>query len=689
MKKILTFFLFQFLIFNLQSSFGQAGEWTWISGDTLSGSPGVYGTQGIPSINNHPPAEYENIEWKDKQGNFWVYSGWTGYHDLWKFNPTTLEWTWVKGNGIAGQSPVYGIQGVPALTNSPGSRISGIPTWVDTTGNLWLCGGTFMNDLWRYEIATNEWTWMKGDTFVNASGVHGVQGVPGPLNVPGGRVETCSAWTDSLNNLWLFGGNGFGDNGSSGLLNDLMQYDISTNEWTWMSGSAFTNAASSYGVKGVSNATNVPGGRWSHTKWKDLQGNFWILGSYDGVSKNDVWKFDPAINEWTWMNGSNFNNDPGVYQSNCVFDSINMPRSRFEHRSSVTDNCGRFWLFGGAIFNAGGFLNDLWVFDPATVKWNWVSGTNVVDQAGSYGALGVSSPTNMPSSRIGADAWWGNDNRLYMFGGSRAPWSNYLCDLWVFTPDSSCSGYCMPQMPVAIFTAPNHICPGTCTDFTSVSLNAVTYLWSFPGATPTTSTDANPLNICYSTPGDYDVTLIVTNANGSDTLTIANYITVYPYPAPQGISQSGDTLFANTGATSYQWYFNGNIISGATDYFYVAPSGGDYNVVATDGNGCEVEAVVFNVIAGLTSALLEGEGVHLYPNPVGDEVKIQKLEVKSGTAVEISVYNMIGGKVMNLLPEPGKMNPEATYDVSMLPGGIYFIEIASDSTIFRAKFVKQ
>ena len=156
MKKIITFFIIQFLILNLQNSFGQAGEWTWISGDTISGSPGVYGTQGIPSVNNHPPAGYEYLDWKDKQGNFWVYSGWTGYHDLWKFNPLTNEWTWVKGNGIAGQAPVYGIQGVPALTNSPGSRISGVPTWVDTTGNLWLCGGTFMNDLWRYEIATDK-----------------------------------------------------------------------------------------------------------------------------------------------------------------------------------------------------------------------------------------------------------------------------------------------------------------------------------------------------------------------------------------------------------------------------------------------------------------------------------------------------------------------------------------------------
>jgi PKD repeat protein len=684
MKKIFLAFIFS-ILFCIHFSFGQAGEWVWLSGDSTANTGGVYGTQGIPSVNNHPPGGYEYIDWKDKQGNFWVYDGWAGYHDLWKYNPVTNEWTWVKGNGIAGQAPVYGIQGVPSLTNSPGSRLSGIPTWVDTTGNLWLCGGSFLNDLWRYNISTNEWTWMKGDTVNNAIGVHGTMGIPSSMNVPGGRVETTSAWTDSLNNLWFFGGNGFDDAGGSGLLNDLMKYDISTNEWTWMSGSALSNAPSNYGIKGVSSPLNVPGGRWSHAKWKDLQGNFWILGSYNGVSMNDLWKFDVGINEWTWMSGSNLTNDPGVYLTNCVFDSVNIPRSRFEHRSSVTDNCGRFWLFGGAIFNPGGFLNDLWVFDPVTVKWNWVSGTNVVDQMGNYGTKGVSSPTNMPSSRIGADAWWGNDNRFYMFGGSRSPWSSYVGDLWVFTPDSTCSGYCSPQIPVALFTAPNHICPGTCTDFINLSTGASSYIWSFPGGNPSVSSDANPSGICYNSPGNYNVTLIASNGITSDTLTMNNYITVYPSPPPQGIFQSGDTLFANQGGTSYQWYFNGNIISGATDYFYVATQSGDYNVVATDENNCEVEAVINNVLAGLTTALYKGEGIVLFPNPVHDEFTIQNVQFTMGAAIQISFYDMLG----ELVVRQTDFNTASSVDVTTFDKGMYWLEISAGEKIYRTKFVKQ
>src|SRR6185369_199045 len=101
----------------------------------------------------------------------------------------------------------------------------------------------------------------------------------------------------------------------------------------------------------------------------------------------------------------------------------------------------------------------------------------------------------------------------------------------------------------------------------------------------------NPTQICYNTPGTYPVSLIAWNSADTDTITLNNYITVYPYPAPQGISQSGDTLIANAGAVSYQWYHNGLPVAGATNYFYIATEGGDYNIVATDANGCEVEAV--------------------------------------------------------------------------------------------------
>ena len=249
-------------------------------------------------------------------------------------------------------------------------------------------------------------------------------------------------------------------------------------------------------------------------------------------------------------------------------------------------------------------------------------------------------------------------------------WLIKLCDTTQFAP-------------AAIFTsADSHICPGTCTGFQNLSIHASSYQWFFPGASPDTSTAVNPANICYANPGSYDVQLIASNASGSDTLLLTNYITVYPSPSPQAITQNGDTLFAIPGSASYQWYFNGSIISGATDYFYVASISGDYNVVATDANGCEVEAAIFDVLLSTESVSTE-DHLCLFPNPVFDKFTIQNAKCKMGTAVEVSVYNMIGEKVLAVDCR------QLTVDCRLLSPGMYLLEMNFASKTFHAKFVKQ
>lgn len=71
-------------------------------------------------------------------------------------------------------------------------------------------------------------------------------------------------------------------------------------------------------------------------------------------------------------------------------------------------------------------------------------------------------------------------------------------------------------------------CPGGEIKFTDESFNKVTgWSWSFPGGTPAVSTDQNPL-IKYDTPGDYAVTLTITDGTTSKTVTKNAYIKVLP-----------------------------------------------------------------------------------------------------------------------------------------------------------------
>ncbi len=272
-------------------------------------------------------------------------------------------------------------------------------------------------------------------------------------------------------------------------------------------------------------------------------------------------------------------------------------------------------------------------------------------------------------------------------GDKTEPAWNGSYDFWIIK-------FCDSTILQSLFTSTPNLCPGICTDFTNLSFNASSYQWNFFGASPDTSTAINPTNICYATPGSYDVQLIASNpaSGGSDTLLLTNYITVYPSPPPQSITQSGDTLFAIAGSASYQWYFNTNLINGATDYFYVAPASGDYNVVATDANGCEVEAAVFNVVASVNTS--EDQEILIFPNPVGDKFTIQKSHPDRyrdtrETATEISIYNCLGEVVLAVpLQTSNCLLRTCSIDAHSLSPGLYYLEIKTSEKTFRSKFLK-
>src|SRR5206468_244505 len=133
--------------------------------------------------------------------------------------------------------------------------------------------GSLFNDLWRYNIATNTWTWMKGSNMQGQAGTWGTTGVEDSLNTPSGRWA-YDRWKDKSGNLWLFGGNGFDITGFTWPLGDLWRYNPVTNNWTWMNGSNTGSALGTYGTKCVTSPSNKPTHRYeSRTSWSDADGN--------------------------------------------------------------------------------------------------------------------------------------------------------------------------------------------------------------------------------------------------------------------------------------------------------------------------------------------------------------------------------------------------------------------------------
>jgi len=348
--------------------------WTWVSGSNTVNQPGIYGTKGVPDPANVPGARSGSVSWTDSSGNFWLFGG-QGFdstggagvlNDLWKYDG--IGWTWISGSDVADQLGIYGTKGMADPANVPGGRLGSV-SWMDANGDLWLFGGLGnaetscceLNDLWKFD-GTN-WTWVSGNEYAGQVGIYGTKGVADPANVPGGRWGSVS-WIDANGNFWLFGGNGQ-DSGATagGFLNDLWKFDGSN--WTWVSGSDIREQPGIYGMKGVTDPTNVPGARIHSASWIDASGNLWLFGGagLDG-DRNDLWKFDGT--NWTWISGSDVANQRGTYGTKGVPDPANVPGARAGSVGWV-DSSGSLWLFGGVGYDGIGIqgnLNDLWKYQP-------------------------------------------------------------------------------------------------------------------------------------------------------------------------------------------------------------------------------------------------------------------------------------------------------------------------------------
>ncbi|MBN4065709.1 T9SS type A sorting domain-containing protein [Candidatus Amoebophilus asiaticus] len=162
-----------------------------------------------------------------------------------------------------------------------------------------------------------------------------------------------------------------------------------------------------------------------------------------------------------------------------------------------------------------------------------------------------------------------------------------------FTEQANISIYFNNNPPVANFYTDDTLtCVGNTVSLSNLSTGGISYDWSFPGGNPSSSTFLSP-QVSYDSTDTYDVQLIVTNSNGTDTLEFLNYITVVDAQTTSilknNISCSGGSdgsanLSVIGGTTPYAY----NWSNGATTEDLSTINAGTYVVTVIDAIGCVV-----------------------------------------------------------------------------------------------------
>tara|TARA_B100000963_G_scaffold88377_1_gene75897 strand:+ start:191 stop:4426 length:4236 start_codon:yes stop_codon:yes gene_type:complete len=151
--------------------------------------------------------------------------------------------------------------------------------------------------------------------------------------------------------------------------------------------------------------------------------------------------------------------------------------------------------------------------------------------------------------------------------------NDYGNNMYVDNVQLSSNCFIQPGAPTAQFSySASSGCPPITVQYTDESYGnpaPSSWSWSFPGGSPSSSTQQNP-TVTYGTDGTFDVSLTVSNGNGSDTYTQTGIVTVnsgqttqFYFEDFEVVGQSGWTLQNPDGSIAWAATTNASGINGS------------------------------------------------------------------------------------------------------------------------------
>jgi hypothetical protein len=280
--------------------------------------------------------------------------------------------------------------------------------------------------MWKYSIVNNTWAWLSGRSGAVSWDYNvGTIGEASLTATPSVRSGGCGAVDPVTRKLYYFGG--VDDRYH---YNEIHSFDMVSEMWTLL-GPDSLNSFGTYGGSDTFGPNWKPRSRESCSAFF-YGGFFWMFGGYgpqrqystgspgvEGVS-NDLWRYDPTLNQWAWVGGSNDVDSAaaGNYADLNQYSANNWPPGRWYLQADWDSSRNKFVLWGGR--GRSGSYTDIWEFDPVIKQWNWVAGPNFAGEAQVKVTQGIPNPATRPSPIAGGTMWLDTKNRdIYVYGGFR------------------------------------------------------------------------------------------------------------------------------------------------------------------------------------------------------------------------------------------------------------------------------
>jgi hypothetical protein len=261
-----------------------------------------------------------------------------------------------------------------------------------------------------------------------------------------------------------------------------------------------------------------------------------------------------------------------------------------------------------------------------------------------------------------------NNNYIYV----TTP-GNYYC-IETFAPGCDLISN---TVPVSLYSTPfidafpdAYICGNDSVLLTVVAGQTSTVQW-LPPLTGNSFTQ-----MVYST-GTYSCNVTSCGILTNLSFTVTSYTVTQPV-----ITVQPPVLICTSPAITYQWYLNGNMITGATSQIYTPLQNGSYTVEIIDSNGCTALSLVY-VLNDVGIEELSASGIVISPNPVKSILRINfnsENFIEGKTIVQIS--NMLGEKIISTIA-----HRKETISLENLSNGMYLVEVFTQDKSWKKKIV--